>query len=141
MARWTIPAVSMMGLLLLSLTVCGCHAKQAEQDKPAPAPQAQRPASRPIGEHWIQDERLRGVMAELNRQMRESYPTGLPDDVESKSPPLQRAFAQAAALADGLAREADRLPDVIRDKRISDDDRRGFFEFQMRGAAAFIGLR
>jgi hypothetical protein len=125
MARWAISVSSMMGLLLFSAG--GCQSKPAQPEKPA-APQEHRPATRPMGEHWIQDERLREVMAELNRQMRESYPTGLPDDVESKSPPLQRAFAQAATLADGLARAANRIPNAIRDKRISDDDRRGFLE-------------
>lgn len=118
-------ASALMGLLMLGLA---CQSKPAEQEKPGPAATAQRPATRPIGEHWIQDERLRTVMAELNRQMRESYPTGLPDDVESKSVPLQRAFAQAATLADGLAQTAQRIPDAIRDKRISDEDRRGFLE-------------
>ena len=78
-----------------------------------------------IGEHWVQDERLRGVMAELSRQSGH-WPAGLPDDVESPDPETADAFREATALADGLARAARDIPRSVAGREMSPENRRGF---------------
>jgi cytochrome c556 len=80
-----------------------------------------------MGQHWVQDERLRGVMAELSRQAAH-WPAGVPDDPESHNPDSQTstAFRDAEALADGLARAARDIPRAVADREISPETRRGF---------------
>jgi hypothetical protein len=76
--------------------------------------------------HWVQDERLRGVMAEISRQA-QHWPAGVPDDVESPATAeSKRAFADAVALADGLARAARDIPRAVADREMTSETRRGF---------------
>ena len=79
------------------------------------------------GQHWVQDERLRGVMAELSRQTAH-WPAGVPDDPEAGTTDEQTAaaFRDAEALADGLARAARDIPRSVADREMSPDTRRGF---------------
>jgi len=78
------------------------------------------------GKHWVQDERLRGVMAELSRQSA-YWPAGLPDDPEVRPPEgADQAFRDAARLADGLARGARDIPRAVADREMSPETRRGF---------------
>ena len=79
-----------------------------------------------VGKHWVQDERLRGVMAELSRQSA-YWPAGLPDDPEVRPPAeADQAFRDAARLADGLARGARDIPRAVADREMSPETRRGF---------------
>ena len=79
------------------------------------------------GQHWVQDERLRAVMAELSRQTAH-WPAGVPDDPESAATDAQTesAFRDATALADGLARAAGDIPRSVADREMAPDVRRGF---------------
>jgi hypothetical protein len=78
------------------------------------------------GKHWVQDERLRGVMAELSRQSA-YWPAGLPDDPEVRPPAeADQAFRDTAKLADGLARGARDIPRAVADREMSRETRRGF---------------
>ena len=102
-----------------SLVSCG-HFKDSDTTRrPGPGPEA-------IGKHWVQDERLRGVMAELSRQSA-NWPAGLPDDPEVRPPAdADQAFRDAARLADGLARGARDIPRAVADREMSPETRRGF---------------
>ena len=89
------------------------------ESRPGDAP-ARRP--RP---HWVQDERLRGVMAELSRQSA-NWPAGLPDDPESDGGGAGDAFRDAGRLADGLARAARDIPRAVAGREMDRETRRGF---------------
>jgi cytochrome c556 len=82
------------------------------------------------GEHWVQNERLRAVMAQISRQAGR-WPAGVPSGPEAARPtPAQaeadEAFGEAAGLADGLAEAAGRIPRSVADHPMSAEDRRGF---------------
>ena len=79
-----------------------------------------------MGQHWVQDQQLRTVMAELSLKTRESWPRGLPDDPEVPARPREETFRQAASLADDLASAAGRIPDSVAKLPLSEADRRGF---------------
>ena len=80
-----------------------------------------------IRAHWVQDERLRGVMAELSRQSA-NWPAGVPADPESAASDEQTrtAFRDAERLADGLARASRDIPRAVADREMSPEMRRGF---------------
>jgi hypothetical protein len=122
----------LIGFNLLSLTFVAligssCH---SDGDNHVTKPAPRQPATEPMGKHWIQDQRLRAVMADVTRRMRDDYPKQMPDDPEKPTPPeLSRSFADAAKLADGLAVAAERIPLAIEgNTRISAEDRAGFLE-------------
>ena len=126
MAQRIVRTMALMGLVLF----CGsCRSDESGAASPVESTRG-NPSTRPMGQHWIQDERLRAVMADVAQCMRDKYPSGLPSDPEQPTPPdIARAFADAARLADALARGAERIPRAIEgNTKISDEDRRGFFE-------------
>ena len=82
------------------------------------------------GEHWVQGEHLRRVMAQISDHA-SRWPDGVPDDRESAPPPGEKAesddaFRDAIGLADGLAEAAARIPRSVADHPMSAEDRRGF---------------
>jgi hypothetical protein len=115
-------------LIGLALTACSCRADDSGERAGARKDNAH--TTQPTAKHWIQDERLRAVMADVSQRMRDNYPSGLPDDPERPTPPdLSRAFADAAKLADGLAKGAERIPMAIEgNQTISAEDRAGFLD-------------
>lgn len=83
-----------------------------------------------LGEHWVQNERLRDVMAQISQQAAK-WPAGVPDDPEAAESrearaEAEQAFRDAAALADGLAAAARMIPRSVADHPMSGEDRRGF---------------
>ena len=106
------------------LALCSCGPKRSD---PGNAPQPVADAdSGMTGTHWVQDERLRGVMAELARQAAH-WPAGVPDDPEAPlTDDVADSFRQAGRLADGLARAARNIPRAVADREMSPDVRRGF---------------
>ena len=82
------------------------------------------------GEHWVQDERLRVLVADISRHAGQ-WPDGARRDPDARQvTPAQAeadaAFAEAAALAQGLAEAASRIPRSVADHPMSAEDRRGF---------------
>jgi hypothetical protein len=114
-----------MGLVVV---VASCQSNDASERPETPKPQKSPPEQ--LGKHWIQDERLRAVMADVAQRMRDHYPSGLPSDPEQPTPPaISRAFADASMLADALAKGAERIPHAIEgNNRISPEDRAGFLQ-------------
>ena len=107
--------VSTISLLLIS---CG----SSKQPTPEPAAPSVASPSR----HWIQDQRLRQVMASLSRS-NPSWPKTLPQDPEAKSPPGNAAdFDEVAALAASLADASTHIPDLAPTLKMSEADRSGF---------------
>jgi hypothetical protein len=107
-------------------------------------------APRPAPQHWVQNDQLRTVMGELSLRTRESWPKDLPEDPEASRPwDRDRAFGDAARLAEGLAEAADRIPLSVQNAPMSQDDRRGFVAearrlresaLQLKAAAGRRGL-
>ena len=128
--------------VLLSWVVLGPAAcREARQEKPA-APAARGEADlNEVRNHWVQDERLRGVMAEISRQA-QHWPAGIPEDVESPATAeAKRAFTDAAALADGLAEAARDIPRAVADREMTPDTRRGFNAEAKRLRDQAVGLK
>lgn len=98
----------------------------SSSDPPASQSAAAAPASQPISGHWVQDQRLRLLMAELSRQ-NPNWPAGLPQEPEDAAAATQpEQFDEIADLANALAESADHLPAVATHVQMSDADRGGF---------------
>jgi hypothetical protein len=112
-----------VGVACATLAATGLSCRK-DKDTTQDAPNAPGGA---MGRHWVQDERLRGVMAELSRQAAR-WPAGVPDDPESPNadPETAAAFRNAEALADGLARAARDIPRAVADREMTAETRRGF---------------
>jgi hypothetical protein len=107
------------------VALCSCA---PDRTGPGNAPAGAGPdaGSGMTGTHWVQDERLRGVMAELSRQT-SHWPAGVPDDPEAPlAADVADSFRQAARLADGLAAAAQNIPRAVADREMSAETRRGF---------------
>jgi cytochrome c556 len=105
-------------------------ARRGSRSADASAPTARRQGPARLGEHWVQDERLRAVMAQISKHA-ERWPVGLPDHPEAAQSNGSRAdtddaFRDAAALAEGLADAARQIPRSVADHPMSAEDRRGF---------------
>ena len=108
--------------VLFALGSCG-----PTRNDPGNAPGADADANSGMtGTHWVQDERLRGVMAEVARQTAH-WPAGVPDDPEAPlTDDVADSFRQAERLADGLAAAARNIPRAVADREMSPEVRRGF---------------
>ena len=104
--------------------LCSCGRNRAD---PGEAPGGDAGVNSGMGgTHWVQDERLRGVMAELARQTAH-WPAGLPADPEAPlDDDVADSFRQAGRLADGLAAAARNIPRAVADREMSPEVRRGF---------------
>jgi cytochrome c556 len=87
-------------------------------------------ARRGAGDHWVQSEKLRAVMHQISRHA-ERWPIEAP--AQGRDPASQEqqaeaddAFRDAAALAEGLAESAKRIPRSVADHPMSEEDRSGF---------------
>ena len=110
----------------LLASVCAFAALWSMSCGPTRRDNAAAPEPGMRGQHWVQDKRLRGVMAELARQTQQ-WPAGVPDDPEAPlTDDVAETFRQAELLADGLARAAKDIPRSVADREMSDDVRRGF---------------
>src|SRR2546421_8999033 len=110
--------------LMVSLSACG-----PSENRTRAAERPTFPAGR-VGEHWVQDERLRAVMGQIS-QHAARWPAGVPDGTEiapsaKEHAEASEAFRDAEALADGLAEAAQRIPRSVADHPMSAEDRRGF---------------
>jgi hypothetical protein len=97
----------------------------AVQTPSAPAAAVNAAASQALGAHWIQDQRLRVVMAQLSSR-NPSWPAGLPQEPESPGQGKPEQFDEVASLATALESAADRLPEVGAAIKMTEADRRGF---------------
>src|SRR5690349_7789188 len=100
--------VSAIGLLVVSGLVSCRH---SEPSSPASSSRDDRRAgavpqgltTRPMGEHWVQDERLRGLMRALHSWAAMPSTRAMPEEPESPTTQdLNKAFAEAASAADSL---------------------------------------
>lgn len=107
---------------------------------PAPAPTvatASRgtgasPATGPhvLGEHWVQDWRIRALMQRVAIGENPNWPRGGGAQHDPERPPTtaqtRQNLADAAALADGLAAAAAQLPGIVANRPMPDEDRQDF---------------
>ena len=106
----------------VAVALCSCGPNRKDSETGA-GPDA---SSGMTGTHWVQDERLRGVMAELARQTAH-WPAGVPADPEAPlTDDVADSFRQAGRLADGLAAAARNIPRAVADREMSPETRRGF---------------
>ena len=105
---------TLVGIVALAAGVASCRRPGSSlKDEPGGGAAS---AGR-LGDHWVQDERLREVMRRIARDS-ERWPAGVPEADE--------AFADVAALADGLAAAARQIPRSVADHPMSAEDRAGF---------------
>jgi hypothetical protein len=78
-----------------------------------------------ITSHWVQDKRLREVMAELSKK-NPNWPAGIPQEPESQQLPKNEDFDEVAQLANSLMLSAERIPDVASKIKMNEADREGF---------------
>lgn len=83
------------------------------------------PTTQPITAHWVQDQRLREVMAELSKK-NPNWPAGIPQDPESQQLPKDESFDEVAQLANSLMLSAERIPEVASKIKMNEADREGF---------------
>jgi hypothetical protein len=117
-----------VGCVALTAFACERHGDSASRSQSAAstAPTISRvPVTSPT-KHWVQSQQLKGIMDQLSRQ-HASLPAGVPQDPESAAGrESRRAVAEAAELADLLARTADGIPAAVDTSKMSEADRRGF---------------
>lgn len=89
------------------------------------------PATSPhvLGEHWVQDWRIRAIMQRVGIGANPNWPRDLQQHDPEGSPTttqVRQGLADAAALADSLATAAVELPGVVANRPMRDDDRQDF---------------
>jgi hypothetical protein len=95
--------------------------------QPAGAPLPERGlTTRPMADHWMQTPELKALMARLGHAA-DATPR-LPGDPEKPPAPeeLERAFANAATLAEQLSAASRDIPAAAAWLKLSEGDRRGF---------------
>ncbi|MEK7711301.1 MAG: cytochrome c [Planctomycetota bacterium] len=76
--------------------------------------------------HWAHDERLRTLMADLDRASRTDWPQELQGEVKLTGPSRDTCLSEAADHAMALAEAAKKLPEATLRLRLSEVDRRSF---------------
>jgi hypothetical protein len=76
--------------------------------------------------HWAHDERLRTLMADLDRASRTDWPQELQGEVKLTGPSRDTCLSEAADHAMALAEAAKKLPEATLRLRFSEVDRRSF---------------
>jgi hypothetical protein len=118
-SRFGLIASAVVGLLVASCRHDG-------STHPASGPGTKAGVADRSQPHWVQDQRLRTVMAELSLRTRDSWPRDVPQDPEEPAQPREETFRAAASLADALASAAGRIPKAVEHRPMSDTDRHGF---------------
>jgi len=111
----------LIGLGALACVVAACQPSQKrDQDGPA--------SSFAPTEHWVQSQRLRAIMVDLERQVRTTWPQEIEDEYRAGagSRSAAKALEEACWLADGLAGAAQRIPDAVAHIDMAEVDRRSF---------------
>ena len=109
----------------------GDAARPAESPHAAVNP-ATGPATSPhvLGEHWVQDWRIRAIMQRIAIGENPNWPRGGAAQHDPERPPTtartRQGLADAAALADGLATAAAQLPAIVANRPMRDEDRQDF---------------
>jgi len=136
-------AVALGGILISAASCASSRGGGTRGGAPVPSDRA--PGARRLGEHWVQDERLREVMKQISAHAGR-WPVGVPADPEAPQSgaaqaEADEAFRDAAALADGLSAAAMRIPRSVADHPMSEEDRRGFAAEADRLRAQALDLR
>jgi cytochrome c556 len=128
--------VSMAAVLVLAGTIA-CNRSNAERGSDAPgmkqragaaAPLPERGlTTRPMADHWMQTPELKALMARL-AQSADAARQPLPGDPEKPPTPeeLDKAFANAATLAEQLSAASRDIPAAAAWLKLDEGDRRGF---------------
>lgn len=121
-AAWSLRLLAMpVGLVsVIALASCAADKRHA-----APAQVDATRATSPT-RHWVQDQRLRQIMAELSKS-NPSWPKSLPQEPEQKTPDgAAEKFAEIESLADSLAQSSQHIPELATHLNMGEADRRGF---------------
>lgn len=111
-------------VLLAAGALASCGQPQSTTSAGAPGLVPLVPAS--PSKHWVQDERLRQIMAVLNKR-NPDWPRDIPQEPEgTQSPGAGQQFDEVAALAGSLAVASEHIPDLAATLKMEEADRRGF---------------
>lgn len=113
--------------IVLSSTACSTPEDRTSQSKKQQQAEAVRQGPAP-SHHWVQDDQLLRTMKQLGASTAEQWPSTLPDDPEAAvtSEDRDQAFENGAKLAISLADAAERIPDSIALRSLSQADRDAF---------------
>lgn len=102
---------------------------------------ATAPASRPLGEHWVQDWRIRAIMQAVALGSYPRHAPGEPPATQPSPDDVHRAMQDVATLADNLAVAAGEIARIVDDSALGEADRAGFVERarRLREQAAQLG--
>lgn len=127
-----------IGVSILALALVSCSQpsntivaeRQPAEDGPSiPSPATTRGATtaEAMGRHWMQSDQLRSLMQGMSAKTERDWPNGAPQDPQDPAAgDLNKQFADAGRLADGLAAAAVRIPDSVAERSMSEADRAGF---------------
>ncbi len=101
---------------LLTAMLIGCMPSQKNRQVDATLPEPNR--------HWLQDEQLRGIMAEITKQYPVPRDHAAPD--HKTSPELRKWMDEVRGLAVELRQAAERIPRVVASVRMTPADRAAF---------------
>jgi hypothetical protein len=118
MAKTTLVSVA-LGLLILATATC-VSSSVRQGDEQAAATE---------GRHWVQDARLRAIMADLDREMSTSWPQEIEEEYSAaQSAKAARAMEEACWLAEGLVKASARIPEAVAHIKMPKEQRRAFLE-------------
>jgi hypothetical protein len=116
MARTTGIAVALGLLILVSTTCVSSSVKQGDEQ-----------AAATEGRHWVQDWRLRAIMADLDREISTSWPQEIEEEyAATHSAKAARAMEEACWLSEGLVKAATRIPDAVAEVEMPEEESRAF---------------
>lgn len=124
-ATWTRTGLIAVAVTMSQSVGAGCNNKQSAPPRETSA-SAMPPTSRPM--HSVQVRQLKPLMQVLLQTTSTRWPKTLPTDVEQPVDPAaqQKAYDQAATLADELTIAAGQIPAVVGGKSLPEDLRAGF---------------
>ena len=115
----TTAITAILGLLVLFSTTC-VRSSVKQSDDPALAVE---------GRHWVQDERLRSIMADLEREISTSWPQEIEEEyTTAQSAKAAKAMEEACWLAEGLVKASSRIPDALAHVAMPEAERALFLE-------------
>jgi hypothetical protein len=112
--------------LLIGLTsIVSCKSGSTNApERSTSSTKAPAPTTRPTS-HWVQDKRLRTLMAELSKR-NPNWPASMPQEPESPQKARDEDFNEVAREANGLMLAAEKLPDLTASLKMNEADREGF---------------
>jgi hypothetical protein len=105
--------------VVVSAFALSCVSRHAENG-PNGGPQAYE------DRHWVHDQRLRALMADIDRASRTDWPQELQGEIKLTGPSRETCLLEAVDHGIALAEAAQKMPEVTLRLRLSEVDQRSF---------------